>query len=46
MEQKLRERRSALLVKAVSCGKASQEFFEQALKAHEIDTLNLLCRDK
>ena len=41
-EEKLRARRAALLVKATVAGKATQAYFEKALKAHEIDTLNLL----
>ena len=45
MEESLRKRRAALLMKAVAAGKASQEFFEQALKAHEIDTLNLAMKE-
>ena len=46
VEQNLRKRRAALLVKAVASGKADQKFFERALKAHEIDTLNLIMKEQ
>ena len=43
MEQRLRDRRAALMVKAVtSVARPNlQDYFVKALHAHEIDTLNL-----
>ena len=47
LEEKLRERRAALLVKAVATKppKQLQEYFVAALAAHELDTLNLLTKE-
>ncbi len=45
LEESLRSRRATLLLKAVTAGKATQGYFEQALKAHELDTLNLLTQE-